>query len=163
MPNGVNPPTNPVFKPIAASTPPAPPTPAPVIPSLSSYTRQLDVLPQGADTSSFQILSTGSDNLFLIYCPSNGTFIGHTPSTSGMDGSPIQAADLNNYILDIEAFLVAQKGIGSKDVSSKIKTELGFWVWSLVRADFGPARSMDPHVTHTLPQLIRFRCISNCP
>jgi hypothetical protein len=101
--------------------------------------------------------------MFLIYCPSNGTFIGHTPSTSGMDGSPIQAADLNKYILDNEAFLVAQKGVGSKDVSSKIKAELGFWVWSLVRADFGPARSMDPHVTHTLPQLIKFRCISNCP
>lgn len=169
IPNGPKPPVTPVFTVMdtpTASVAAQPTTPLPPLPSVGSYLRELWVSPQGAATSSFQILCTDTTNKFLIFNPATGMFIGHTPTVQvpspaqpsqptptgisgispqsisipleqALDGSAVEAADLHQYLQDVETYLRTRKGVGTNDILAKIRMELGFWVWELSREDFG--------------------------
>lgn len=160
IPNGLAFP-KPLKSSVKSSVGPIPPVhvPSPALspqPVLGSYTRTLIASPAGKATSSFQFFVADAPFRYLIYNPSTGLFIGHTPlstassgnkTTTGAsvdaehapEGTPIQAANLKEYMKDLDSWMAKnRKLIKPSDVVTKVREELAFWTWEIIRADQSP-------------------------
>lgn len=151
IPNKLAPPLVPLIK--GQPDPVSPPKPVTAQqPKLDDFMQLLKASPQGSFTSYWQCVPIDQDNYrakVLLLNPATGRYAGLVPPDTPLtntsvvsdviiDGSPVHAVDLKQYLMDMSAWIATAKSVDAKAIVARVTSQLENFTWTLQRADLGP-------------------------
>jgi hypothetical protein len=147
MPNRLQPPQVPKVPAVLPQNPAnkGPPAPDPLPTVAAASARPALASPKGASTSLWQALEidgAGFRAKYLLFNPASGLYLGQPAASTPADGSPVVAADLARYVKDAASWLQRNPKADHKPVVAAVDGQLHSFVWTLQRADLGPAAGM---------------------